>query len=49
MNRCVNRHNGRIWGSEQPNEIHEYVRGKTKTSDISSRFNAESVEMFNSF
>jgi hypothetical protein len=23
MNGCVNRYNCRIWGSEQPNEIHE--------------------------
>jgi hypothetical protein len=22
---CVNQHNCRIWGSEQPNEIHEYI------------------------
>jgi hypothetical protein len=24
---CVNRHNCRIWETQQPNEIHEYVRG----------------------
>jgi hypothetical protein len=34
MNGCVNWRNCRIWGSQQPNEIHEYVHGKTKTSDI---------------
>jgi hypothetical protein len=27
MNGCVNWHNCQIWESEQPNEIHEYVRG----------------------
>jgi hypothetical protein len=32
VNGCVNRHNCRIWGSEQPNEIHEYVRGSAKVN-----------------
>jgi hypothetical protein len=32
VNGCVNRHNFRIWGSEQPNEIHEYVRGSAKVN-----------------
>lgn len=30
VNGCVNRHNCRIWGSEQPNEIIEYVRNSPK-------------------
>jgi hypothetical protein len=30
MNRCVNRHNCRIWGSEQPNEFREWVRRSAK-------------------
>jgi hypothetical protein len=32
MNGCVNQHNRRIWGSEQPNEIHEYIRGSAKVN-----------------
>jgi hypothetical protein len=32
MNGCINQHNCRIWGSEQPNEIHEYVRGSAKVN-----------------
>jgi hypothetical protein len=32
VNGCVNRHNCRIWGSQQPNEIHEYVRGSAKVN-----------------
>jgi hypothetical protein len=28
MNGCVNRHKCRIWGSEQPNEIHDYDHDK---------------------
>jgi hypothetical protein len=32
VNGCVNRHNCRIWGSEQPNKIHEYVRGSAKVN-----------------
>jgi ferredoxin-like protein FixX len=32
MNGCVNCHNCRIWGSEQPNEIREYVRGSAKVN-----------------
>jgi hypothetical protein len=31
-NGCVNRPNYRIWASEQPNEIHEYVRGSAKVN-----------------
>jgi hypothetical protein len=27
MNGCINQHNCLIWGSEQPNEIHEHVHG----------------------
>jgi hypothetical protein len=34
MNGCVNRHNRRIWVSEQPNEFYK-VKGKAKTSNIS--------------
>lgn len=30
INGCVNRHNCRVWGSQQPNEIHEYVRDSPK-------------------
>lgn len=30
INGCVNRHNCRIWGSQQPNEIHEHVRDSPK-------------------
>ena len=30
VNGCVNRHNFRIWGTQQPNEINEYVRGSPK-------------------
>jgi len=29
---CVNRHNCHIWGAQQPNEIHEYVRGSPKVN-----------------
>jgi len=32
VNGCVNRHNCRIWGTQQPNEIHEYVRGSPKVN-----------------
>jgi ferredoxin-like protein FixX len=32
VNGCVNQHNCRIWGSEQPNEIHEYVHGSAKVN-----------------
>jgi hypothetical protein len=32
MNGCVYQHNCRIWGSEQPNEIHECVHGSAKVS-----------------
>jgi hypothetical protein len=32
VNGCVNQHNCRIWGSGQPNEIHEYVRGSAKVN-----------------
>ena len=32
MNGCVNRHNCRIWGTQQPNEIHEYVQGSPKVN-----------------
>jgi len=30
INGSVNRYNCRIWGSQQPNEIHEYVRDSPK-------------------
>jgi hypothetical protein len=30
MNGCVNRYNCRIWGSEQPNKIHEYFHDSAK-------------------
>jgi hypothetical protein len=29
---CVNRNNCRIWGSEQPNEIHEHVHGSAEVN-----------------
>ena len=32
VNGCVYRHNCRIWGTQQPNEIHEYVRGSPKVN-----------------
>jgi len=32
VNGCVNRHNCHIWGTQQPNEIHEYVRGSPKVN-----------------
>jgi hypothetical protein len=32
MNGCVIRYNCRIWGSVQPNEIREYVRGSAKVN-----------------
>ena len=32
VNGCVNRHNCCIWGTQQPNEIHEYVRGSPKVN-----------------
>jgi hypothetical protein len=32
MNGCVNRHNWRIWGSEQSNEIHEYILDSAKVN-----------------
>jgi len=32
VNGCVNGHNCRIWGTQQPSEIHEYVRGSSKVN-----------------
>jgi hypothetical protein len=32
INGCVNRHNCRIWGSQQPNEFFQYVRGSPKAN-----------------
>jgi hypothetical protein len=32
MNGCVNRHNCRIWGSEQQNEIHKLISKDTKVT-----------------
>ena len=32
VNGCVNRHKCRIWGTQQPDEIHEYVRGSPKVN-----------------
>ena len=32
VNGCTNRHNCRIWGSQQPNEIIKYDRGSPKVN-----------------
>ena len=32
VTRCVNRHISRIWGTQKPNEIHEYVLGSPKVN-----------------
>jgi len=32
VNGCVNRHNYRIWGTQQPNEFHDCVRGSPKVT-----------------
>jgi len=32
VNGCVNRRNCPIWGTQQPNEIHEYVQGSPKVN-----------------
>jgi hypothetical protein len=47
MNGCVNRHNCRIWGSEQPSGIREYIHDKTKT--LLRNLTLNHVDMFNRF
>jgi hypothetical protein len=32
MNGCVNQHNCRIWRSQQPNEIQDYIRGSAEVN-----------------
>jgi hypothetical protein len=49
MTGCVNLRNFRIWGSEQPNEIHEDVRGKAKLQTFLSNLTPESYRYVKQF